>query len=235
MSKVYGYCRISRATQNIERQERNIRAAFSDAVIIKEAYTGTKVAGRKQFEKLLKTVKAGDTIVFDSVSRMSRDAASGTELYEQLHKAGVKLVFLKEPHINTDVYDKALADADANAIPMTGTTVDIILSAVNEYLRQLRKDQIRIAFDQAQKEVDDLQQRTKEGIETARKNGKQIGQAAGSRLHTKREPQILADIRRYSRDFDGTLKDNEVMKLAGVARGTFYKYKRILAEQLAAE
>ena len=73
--KVYGYCRISRRSQSIDRQIRNIKAAYPEAIILQEAYTGTKVEGRKEFEKLLKAVKPGDHIVFDSVSRMSRNAA----------------------------------------------------------------------------------------------------------------------------------------------------------------
>ena len=51
--KIYGYCRISRKTQSIDRQVRNIRAAYPDAVILQESFTGTKVEGRKEFEKLL--------------------------------------------------------------------------------------------------------------------------------------------------------------------------------------
>ena len=54
--KTYGYCRISRKTQNIERQIRNIKAVYPTAIIVQEAYTGTKVEGRKEFEKLLKAV-----------------------------------------------------------------------------------------------------------------------------------------------------------------------------------
>ena len=72
--KLYGYCRISTRKQNMERQVRNILAVFPDAIIIREIYTGTKFQGRKELEKLLKIVQTGDTIIFDSVSRMSRNA-----------------------------------------------------------------------------------------------------------------------------------------------------------------
>lgn len=222
MCKTYGYCRISRKEQSIARQERNIKAAFPDAIIIKEAYTGTRVAGRKEFEKLLKVVRDTDTIVFDSVSRMSRNAAEGVELYEELYNKGVRLVFLKEPQMNTDTYKKALADA----IPMTGTNVDIILSAVNEYLRTLRKEQITVAFEQAQKEVDDDHQRTREGIETARLAGKHIGGTKGANTRNiKKEAPAKEAIRKYSKSFDGTLGDADVIKLVGISRNTYYKYK----------
>ena len=74
MNKEYIYCRISRKTQNIDRQVRNGLAAYPTAIVIKEAYTGTKIDGRKELDKLLKIVKKGDTIIFDSASRMSRNA-----------------------------------------------------------------------------------------------------------------------------------------------------------------
>lgn len=228
MCKVYGYCRISRKEQSIDRQVRNIKAAYGDAIMIQEAYTGTKVEGRAQFERLLKLVKSGDTIVFDSVSRMSRNASDGVELYERLYSSGVELVFLKERHIDTVTYKKALADA----VPMTGTNVDIILTAVNEYLRTLRREQIVLAFAQAQKEVDDLHERTREGIETARLEGKQIGGVAGKKLNVKKATEAKEIIRKHSKDFDGTLPDADVRKLADVARNTYYKYKRELKEEV---
>ena len=69
MSKIYGYCRISTKKQSLERQERNILKAFDNAIIVKEVYTGTKLEGRTEFNKILNNIKTGDTIVFDSVSR----------------------------------------------------------------------------------------------------------------------------------------------------------------------
>ena len=155
---IYGYCRISTDRQNIERQVRNILKTYPDAV-----YTGTKTDGRKVFEQLLKLVRSGDTLVFDSVSRMSRNAETGFEVYQELYDKGVELVFLKEPHINTATYKKVLS----TNIEMTGTKTDIILKAINEYLMELVKEQIQLAFEQSEKEVSDLHQRTKEGIETA--------------------------------------------------------------------
>ena len=67
--------------QNIKRQVRNILSQYPDAKIIKETYTGTKLEGRKEFEKLLKIIQKDDTIVFDEVSRMSRNKEEGCLLY----------------------------------------------------------------------------------------------------------------------------------------------------------
>ena len=220
----YGYCRISTKKQSIERQIRNIKAAYPEAVMVEEVYTGTKVTGRDKWNKLVKQIIKGDTIVFDSVSRMSRNAEEGFELYEELYNKGVELVFLKEPHINTSTYKQAI---DSN-IKLTGTNVDYILEGVNKYLLALAKEQIRLAFEQAEKEVQDLRQRTKEGIETARLEGKQIGRAEGTRLQTKKSIAAKADIKKFSKDFDGTLEDADVIRLTGISRNTYYKYKKEL-------
>lgn len=220
-----GYVRISKPKQRIDRQIRNIKAAYPAAVIVQEAYTGTKI-DRKEWNKVFKAAKKGDTIVFDSVSRMSRNAEEGFTAYEELYYRGVELVFLKEPHINTTTFKAALV----NLVPMTGTNVDYILEGVNKYLLALAKEQIRIAFDQAEKEVEDLHQRTREGIEVARLNGKQIGQRPGTKLVTKKSLNAKKIIAKHSKDFNGTLNDAEVMTLCGLSRNTYYKYKRELRE-----
>ena len=222
--RIYGYCRVSTAKQSIERQIRNIKADFPEAVIVTEEYTGTKL-DRPAWSKLYKTVKEGDTIIFDSVSRMSRDSDEGFQVYEELYQRGVNLIFLKERHIDTETYKKALS---SGGVPLTGTNVDLILQGVNAYLLSLAKEQIKLAFDQAEKEVEDLHQRTKEGIETARLNGKQIGQKLGAKLTTKKSVEAKEVILKHSKDFNGTLTDPEVITLCGIARGTFYKYKREL-------
>jgi len=228
MRKVYGYCRISTKKQSIERQVRNIKEVHSDAIIVKEVYTGTKFQGRKDLERILKQVEPEDIITFDSVSRMSRNAEEGFALYEKLFCKGVELEFLKEPHINTEVYRKALN----NTVQLTGTNVDYILEGVNKYLMALAKEQIRIAFEQSEKEVEDLHQRTREGIETARLNGKQIGQKTGVKLVTKKSIEAKNLIRKYSNDFEGTLSDVDCIKLIGIARNTYYKYKQALKNEL---
>ncbi len=155
---------------------------------------------------------------------MSRNADEGFCLYKELYNKGIELVFLKEPHINTSTYKKAL---ESN-ISMTGTNVDFILEGVNKYLMSLAKEQIRLAFEQSEKEVQDLHQRTKERIETARLSGKQIGQRQGAKLTTKKSIEAKKQIQKHSKDFNGTLSDADCMKLIGLARNTFYKYKREL-------
>lgn len=106
MGKTYGYARVSTKNQRLDRQIRNIADYCKDRKIekiYKEKYTGTKM-GRPQFQKLLAAVSSGDTIIFDSVSRMSRSADEGYTLYMKLLQEGIDLIFIKEPHINTSYY-----------------------------------------------------------------------------------------------------------------------------------
>ena len=224
-NKIYGYCRVSTMKQSIKRQIENIKREYPEAIIVEENYTGTTL-DRPEWLKIYRVVHEGDTVVFDQVSRMSRDAEEGFRIYEELYRKGVNLIFLKEPHINTDTYKSAAN----NSIPMTNTNVDLILEGINKYLLSLAKEQIKIAFEQAEKEVEDLHQRTREGIAIARMNGKQIGQPKGAKLTTKKSIKAKDIIKKKSRDFDGTLSDVDIMKLTGLSRGAYYKYKRELKE-----
>ncbi len=224
-NRIYGYCRISTMKQHIERQIDNIKREYPEATIIAEEYTGTKI-DRPKFSKLIKNIHEGDTIVFDEVSRMSRNAEEGFKLYEELFNKGVNLVFIKEPHINTATYKKALEQN----IGMTGTNVDFILDGVNKFLMALAKEQIELAFKTAQAEVDFLHQRTSEGVRRAQAEGKQVGRAEGVKIETKKSKTMKEKILELSKDFDGQCSDVDVMKVTGLARNTYYKYKRELKE-----
>lgn len=215
---------------------RNILATHPTAHIIREVYTGTTYQGRRELDKLLHTVQAGDTIVFDSVSRMSRNADEGCQLYEDLYAQNVTLCFLKEPHINTETYRQTIQRQISTQLKTgnaaTDSFVSSVIAALNQYTVDLAKEQIRLAFAQAQKEVDDLHQRTREGMLTAKLNGKQIGQERGRKLVVKKAAACKDAIKKYSKDFDGTLSDADCIKLIGIARNTYYKYKGELRSTL---
>ena len=225
---IYGYARISTKKQSLERQIKNIKEAYPNAVIMEEVFTGTKVYGRKVFAKLLGLVKEGDTIVFDEISRMSRNEVEGFALYQELYEKGVSLVFLKEPHLNTETYKKALT----SGVEMTGTNVDVILEGVNKYLMILAKDQIRLAFERAEKEAKYNSVRTSEAMLVAKANGKRIGNAKGDKLVTKKSIAAKEMIKKHSKDFAGTLTDKEVITLAKISKNSYYKYKRELVNEL---
>ena len=161
---------------------------------------------------------------------------NGCELYEELFKRDISIEFLKEPHINTEVYKKALDNQIKIKLETgnkaTDELMNTIIEALNKYTIELAKEQIKIVFDQAQKELEDLHIRTSEGMETAKRNGKRVGTPKGAKLTTKKSKEAKETILKHCKDFNGTLNDIECMKLTGLARNTFYKYKRELKEDI---
>lgn len=238
MSNIYGYARVSTKTQRLDRQVENIINAYPEVKqIYTEKWTGTEVDNRIEFQKLIKRVKTGDTIVFDSVSRMSRDANEGVKLYMDFYNIGVNLIFLKESYINTDVYKTATEQT----IGTTGNDIaDIYIEATNKVIKLLAEKQIEKAFEQAEKEVKDLQKRVSEGMRATQKKNKglpeekqiQIGQRKGTKLTTKKSIEAKKIIKAKSKDFDGANNDIDCMKLTGLSRNTYYKYKRELMEEI---
>ena len=161
---------------------------------------------------------------------MSRNAEEGFDLYKELFTKGVNLVFLKEPHINTSVYAKALGQrVDLGADTELIQEVELF---INRILDILAKEQIQIAFNQAEKEVLDIQTRVKEGIRVAKENGKQIGRAKGTKVESKKAKLLKQQIFDSSKDFNGDKKDVELMQTLNISRNTYYKYKREIKEEV---
>jgi DNA invertase Pin-like site-specific DNA recombinase len=227
---IYGYCRVSTKDQKLERQIANIKKVYPDAKIYEEAFTGTKIQGRKELDKLLKIVKAGDTIVFDEVSRMSRNADEGFALYKELFQKRITLVFLKEPHISTETYTRALerrvSVQTSTGKESTDKLIQSVIRALNEFLMDLAKEQIKLAFTQAQKEVDYLHKRVAEGMKTSGA-GEKISKARTGKIYaTKKSKEAKEFIKKRNRGFGGDLTNEETWRLAGISKMTFYKYQK---------
>ena len=226
---IYAYCRVSTQHQKIARQITNITAIYPKATIIREFFTGT-TQNRPQWEKFIPQVKKDDTIVFDSVSRMSRNAEEGFKDYKMLYERGVHLIFLNEPLINTSVFDSTRNNLLSIDITTGNAAVDTFfkgnIELINNFMMALAEEQIKAAFDQSEKEVTDLHSRISQGIREAKKNGTQIGLTKGTTLTTKKSLKCIAIIQKHSKDFGGTLEDPDVMKLCGCSRNSYYKYKR---------
>ena len=227
----YAYCRVSTQHQRITRQITNITELYPHATIIKEFYTGTRQE-RPNWTSLLKQVEAGDTIVFDSVSRLSRNAEEGFKDYKMLYERGVNLIFLNEPLINTSVFD-ATRDNLLNVNIETGNTaVDEFfkgnIQLINNFIMALAEEQIKAAFEQSEKEVQDIHSRISQGMREAKKSGHKIGRPIGTTLTTKKSVECKAIIQKHSKDFGGSLEDSDVIKICGCSRNSYYKYKREL-------
>lgn len=221
---IYGYARVSTKHQDLQRQIDNIRNYNSQAVIYSEKYTGTKLEGREELDKLVNRVKAGDTIIFDEVSRMSRNATEGSELYESMFNAGVNIEFIKDSQYNTDRYRTKLDQHFSSVKFDTGSkATDKAFSGIFEILQNLivdlAKEEIFLAFQKAEDEATRIRQRVTEGMA---KTDKAIGRAAfaggmvpqykkdGTESETwKRAEAIKKYIRKNAKAFGGILTDDQ--------------------------
>ena len=210
---IYAYCRVSTTHQRIARQITNITALYPNATIIREFYTGTK-QDRPNWNKLMHIINKEDTIVFDSVSRMSRNAEEGFKDYKMLYERGIHLVFLNEPLINTSVFDSTRNNLLKVDIATGNAAVDTFfkgnIELINNFMMALAEEQIKAACDQAEK------------------NGTRIGLAKGTTLTTKKSIDCKAIIQKHSKDFGGSLDDPDVIKLCGCSRNSYYKYKKAI-------
>lgn len=238
--RVYGYGRVSTPKQNLERQIRNIKCDYPDAIIITDKYTGTQM-DRPGWVHLLKILRSGDRIVFDSVSRMSRNAAEGFEQYKELMERGVSLVFLKEHHVDTDELiaqkQKMIQIEVDSGDAANDTLINGMVDLLNQYMMLKAERDIELAFEQANKEVDDLHQRVKEGLAVARSKGTRIGGVPGKHRSSKKEAAMPV-IRRESKEFGGTLTDVKCLALLkgmGISldQKTYYKYKKEIREEIS--
>ena len=226
---IYAYCRVSTKHQRIARQITNITEIYPKAIIIREFYSGT-TQQRPAWEKLISQIKTGDTVVFDSVSRMSRNAQEGYKDYKMLYQQGIHLVFLNEPLINTSVFDSTKSNLLSIQVETGNEAVDNFFKGnvrlINDFLMALAEEQIKAAFEQSEKEVTDLHSRISQGMREAKRNGVHIGLTKGTTLTTKKSVECKAIIKKHSKDFGGSLEDPDVIKLCGCSRNSYYKYKK---------
>lgn len=227
-NKIYSYIRVSTAKQSLERQRKNINAYLKgeSSIQFADEYTGTTMH-RPHFAELCKAVDKdvnnGDTvtIIFDSVSRMSRNAAEGIEQYFKWLNMGVSLVFLNEHYIDTDTYRAA----EKSSIPETGNEIaDIYINATNQVLMILARKQIEIAFAQSEKEVADLKTRTKQGMATKGAADKISAARTGKTFVTAAELKIKIAALKKLKVFGGALNQSEFAASQKVTRMTIYRY-----------
>lgn len=94
---LYGYARVSSKEQSLKRQEKElINEGVDKKNIYKEMASGKSFKDRIEYQRLLDQCAVGDTIIFTSLDRFSRNVAETVKGLETLEKRGIKAKFLKE-------------------------------------------------------------------------------------------------------------------------------------------
>jgi DNA invertase Pin-like site-specific DNA recombinase len=94
MNMRIAYCRVSTQKQELARQLDALEKVGYDR-LIQEKYTGTK-KDREGLQQLMATVREGDTVIVESISRLGRKTLDILTTVEELGNMGVTFISLKE-------------------------------------------------------------------------------------------------------------------------------------------
>lgn len=232
-----GYARVSTPKQKLERQIANLKTAYPGIVIIAEVYTGS-TDNRPKWTKLMRQCRAGvvGKLVFDEVSRFSRNAEEAVKEYKELYELGIELEFLKEPHINSSIYRQASErriDISTDSMDEdTANLIKTVIEGLNDYLLAVAEKQIYLAFEHAQNERELLSKRTSEGLKQAKLMGSKVGRQKGDKIITRKQKRAVRIIRKKYELFDGGyLTATECYKACNVSKSTFYRYLQQMQEE----
>ena len=97
MSKIYGYARVSTKGQakdgnSLESQIETLKSNGA-MEIYSDSFTGTKT-DRPEFNKLLKILAPGDTLMVTKLDRFARSMSQGSELVDKIINKGIKVNIL---------------------------------------------------------------------------------------------------------------------------------------------
>ena len=183
MSRIIGYCRVSTEEQNLDMQERAIQKYAVDKGLGLVLYV-EKVSSRKNDRtELANAMKAAAKGDLFVVYKLDRLARSTKELYELTEQ-------LKEKQVDF----VSISDAFDTSTP-TGKAMFGMLAVFAEF------------------ECDIIQQRTKAGLEAARKRGRVGGRPAIDEKVKKRVRTL----------FESGESANDIAKEYGIGRATVYK------------
>ncbi len=218
----YFYMRIStqeeRGKQKFSRQENALKKyadaqglEFDEHTIYKEDRSGKNFTDRKEWQKLEKMLRDGDTVIFKDISRFTREAENGYQKYMQLMDKGINLIFIDNQTISTD-YIKQLLDVaeKQNLIAKISleNTVKLLL-----YVELDRVEQERLI----------LQKRIKDGMEAS---DKKPGRKEGTM--EKLTPDLRDAIILYLND--RSILQIDIMKRFNISRNTLKKYAKYIKE-----
>ncbi len=155
-NKTYCYIRVSCDKQEYSRQIQIFKdKGYLNGVnceYVEETYTGTKTK-RPEFDKLIKRMEKGNTLVCESLSRLSRGGVIKTLdlITEFIQKKQINVIILKE-NFNLLAGEKP----DANTNLLLG-----IFSVLGQFERDL------------------ISERTKEGLKAVKSKGTRLGKPKG--------------------------------------------------------
>ena len=106
MKRIYAYCRVSTAEQNLESQVKAIQSAYPGKdgdgddgytlKVITEKASATSRDGRPRLEEVLQHIRKGDKLVVWKLDRLARNTKDLSQIVEELQQIGAHLEVLDQ-------------------------------------------------------------------------------------------------------------------------------------------
>ena len=182
-----GYARVSTTGQDLETQKEILESEGCEKLFV-EKVTGTSTNQRTQLKEAMEFTRKGDTLIVTKIDRLARSIMDLNKIVQELSQKGAKIKFVKE------------------AMEFDGSNEN------NSW--QLLLFNILGSF--AQFERDLIVERTTEGRERAKKQGKHMGRPGQDDKTLKRA------IKLYNERETNGMSVNDIVKFTGVPRSTLY-------------
>lgn len=185
---IIGYARVSTIGQNLELQKDILKNEGCEMIFV-EKITGTSTEPRKELKKLLDHVRAGDTLIVTKIDRLARSIIDLNNIVTELTGKGVDVRFISEN------MEFKVDDTSSNSLK------PLLFNVLGAF---------------AQFERDLIVERTTEGRERARQQGKHLGRPSQPKEKIK-QALALYDDRETNK-----LSVADIVKATGVPRSTIY-------------
>lgn len=182
-----GYARVSTVNQDLEVQKEELEAAGCERVYI-EKVTGTSTAPRSELVAMIENVRSGDTVYVLKIDRLARSIIDLNNIVSELNDKGVNIKFLRD-NLEFNVQHEG---------------------------NSMQRLMFNILGSFAQFERDLIVERTSEGRQRAKKNGKHMGRVG------KDEKSVRKALTLFDNREENGMSVNDIVKLTGVPRSTIY-------------
>lgn len=195
---IYGYARVSTTDQNLDRQLDLLRQYVADDRFIITDKVSGKDFNRKGYNTLIGTedtaplLHPGDMLVIVSLDRLGRN-------YNEIRKQWELIT--KTLNADIKVLDMPLLDTSKSNNSLEGKFIADIVLQILSYT--------------AEKERENIRKRQRQGIDTAKAQGRQLGRPKAQ--YPDKWEQVYNDWK------SGNITATKAIELLNMKRTTFYK------------
>lgn len=182
-----GYARVSTVGQDLDTQKELLEAEGCEKIFV-EKVTGTSTAQRKKLTAMIDQVREGDTILVTKIDRLARSIIDLNKLVNEINDKGASVQFIKD--------NMTFEAGEEN-------------NSMNQLL-------FNILGSFAQFERDLIVERTTEGRERAKEQGKHMGRPSRPKKDVERALKLYEDRE------NNEMSVSDIVKMTGIPRSTIY-------------